>query len=96
MVGSLLYLSCWTRPDICFAVSELSRFVSDPDVHLQAAKRVLRYLKGTRELRLNYSRPYGPKLNQLWGYVDSNWAGCAEIDYWICVDVQRSSHFVEI
>ena len=72
-------LSCWIRPDICFAVSELSRFVSDPgDVHLQAAKRVLRYLKGTRELRLNYTRPEGPKLNQLWGYVDSDWAGCAD------------------
>ena len=30
MVGSLLYLACWTHPDISFAVSELSRFVSSP------------------------------------------------------------------
>ena len=45
-MGSLLYLACWTRPDIAFAVSELSRFVSDPGtVYMQAAKRVLRYLK---------------------------------------------------
>ena len=49
IVGSLLYLACWTRPDIAFAVSELSRFVSDPgSVHMQAAKRVLRYIKGLR------------------------------------------------
>lgn len=79
LVGSLLYLSCWTRPDICFAVSELSRFVSDPgEIHMKAAKRVLRYLKGTMDLRLNYSRPEGDKLNQLWGYVDSDWAGCPD------------------
>ncbi len=31
IVGSLLYLSCWTRLDISFAVSELSRFVADPE-----------------------------------------------------------------
>jgi hypothetical protein len=79
MVGSLLYLSCWTRPDISFAVSELSRFVSDPGlVHMQAAKRVIRYLKGTKELKLRYSRPEGVKINQLWGYVDSDWAGCID------------------
>ena len=79
IVGSLLYLSCWTRPDISFAVSELSRFVSDPGlVHMQAAKRVLRYLKGTKDLKLKYSRPEGVKINQLWGYVDSDWAGCID------------------
>ena len=48
MVGNLFYLSCLSRPDICFAVSELSRFVADPgETHMKAAKRVLRYLKGT-------------------------------------------------
>jgi hypothetical protein len=48
MVGSLLYISSWTRPDIAYAVSELSRFVSNPGlVHLTAAKRVFRDLKTT-------------------------------------------------
>ena len=79
IVGSLLYLSCWTRPDISFAVSELSRFVADPgDIHMKAAKRVLRYLKGTRDLGLRFTRPERDKLNQLWGYVDSDWAGCPD------------------
>ena len=66
IVGSLLYLSCWTRPDIAFAVSELSRFVSDPgQVHMQAAKRVLRYLAGTKDLGLKFTRPSDELLNRL-------------------------------
>jgi hypothetical protein len=38
VVGCLLCLSCWTRPDINFAVSELSRFVADPGETHMAAK----------------------------------------------------------
>jgi hypothetical protein len=79
LVGSLLYLACWTRPDISFAVSELSRFVADPGQnHMLAAKRVLRYLRGTKELGLQYTRPTGSLVNRLHGYVDSDWAGCAD------------------
>ena len=79
IVGSLLYLSCWTRPDISFAVSELSRFVAEPgDKHLVAAKHLLRYVKGTKDLGLRFSRPCDSKLDTLWGYVDSDWAGCLD------------------
>jgi len=79
LVGSLLYLACWTRPDISFAVSELSRFVADPGQnHMSAAKRVLRYLRGTKDLGLQYTRPTGSSANRLHGYVDSDWAGCAD------------------
>ena len=47
MVGSLRYL-CNNRPDICFAVGVISRYMHQPKkVHLLAAKRVLRYIKGT-------------------------------------------------
>ena len=47
MVGSLLYLSMKTRPDIAFAVSRAARFCSKPThQHLIAVKRVLRYLQG--------------------------------------------------
>ena len=80
IVESLIYLSCWSRPDISFAVSELSRFVSGPgEVHMVAAKHLLRYIKGTRDLRLSYSRRCPTdKLNLLWGFVDSDWAGCPD------------------
>jgi hypothetical protein len=48
IIGSLMYLANATRSDISFAVSKLSRFVSNPgDVHWQALERVLHYLSGT-------------------------------------------------
>ena len=86
MVGSLLYVAQWTRPDISFSVSELSRFVSNPGkVHLEQAKRVFRYLKQTLSLHLEFSSSSVPgspvENNQLWGYVDSDWAGCP--DTWL-------------
>nr|KYP38656.1 Copia protein [Cajanus cajan] len=47
MVGSLLYLTM-SRPDIMFSVCVYARFQARPkEVHLQAVKRILRYLKGT-------------------------------------------------
>ena len=51
IVGSLLYLACWSRPDITLeAVSELSRLVSSPcHAHLVAAKHLLSYLNGINE-----------------------------------------------
>ena len=85
MVGSLLYLASWTRPDIAFSVSDLSRFVSNPGKpHLEAAKRVFRYIKKTISFGLTYrtpvSHPSMPEIpaNTLWGYVDSDWAGCPD------------------
>jgi hypothetical protein len=78
MVGSMLYLACWSRPDIAFAVSELSRFVSKPSqVHFAAAKQKLRYLKGTKDIGLKYTKPHD-RLHTLWGFVDSDWAGCPD------------------
>jgi hypothetical protein len=48
MVGSLMYLSITTRPDISYAVSQLSRYMQFPGAkHVVAAKRVMRYIKGT-------------------------------------------------
>ena len=80
MVGSLLYLASWTRPDIAFIVSKLSRVVSYPGKpHLEAAKHVFRYLKKTLSLGLVCrSSPSETPPNALWGYVDSDWTGCPD------------------
>ncbi|XP_026420348.1 uncharacterized protein LOC113316365 [Papaver somniferum] len=51
----------------------LSRFMHDPSkTHYTAAKRVLRYVKGTKNFCLNYSKE---EDNSLVGYTDSDWAG---------------------
>ena len=48
IVGSLMHLMVVSRPDLAFSVGKLARFMHEPhDVHMIAAKRVLRYLKGT-------------------------------------------------
>ena len=50
LIGSLMYLTA-TRPDLMYVVSLMSRFMASPiELHLQATKRVLRYLKGTIDL----------------------------------------------
>ncbi len=73
LIGSLLYLAVATRPDIAYAVGVLSKFCAKPTVaHLTAAKRVLRYLKGTQSLGLKYE---GSVDESLTVYADADWAG---------------------
>jgi hypothetical protein len=68
-VGSLMYATLGTRPDICFAVQTVSRFNSKPGLaHWDAVKRIFRYLKGTSELRLTY----GGVVKELVGYADAD------------------------
>jgi hypothetical protein len=70
LVGALMYLSVSTRPDITYAVNYLSQFNTNYDVeHWKAAKRVLRYLKGTSNYGLMYERTGLP----LFGVVDADW-----------------------
>ena len=66
-VGSLMYATLGTQPDICFAVQTVLRFNSEPGLaHWEAVKRIFWYLKGTRELWLSY----GGVVRELFGYVD--------------------------
>jgi len=79
MIGSLMYLMIGTRPDIAAAVSIISQFASNPTIlHHQAAKRIIRYIKGTINLKLNYEEKlnYGDVRERepmLIGYSDANW-----------------------
>ena len=72
LIGQLIYLN-HTRPDISYAVSLLSQFLSEPyEVHLRAAYRILSYLKFTIGQGLLFTREGGLSLE---GYTDSDWAG---------------------
>lgn len=72
MVGSLMYLTA-TRPDIMYAVSSISRFMETPkETHWLAAKRILRYVNGTKAYGILYGATNHFKLV---GYMDSDWAG---------------------
>ena len=71
LLGSLLFLANQTRPDIAFAVGQLARRMAIPTKgDMAAAKGVVRYLKGTKDMGLVYG-----KAERLTGWADSDWAG---------------------
>lgn len=71
LVGTLLYLTI-TRPDICFAVNNLSQLLSKPrKSHHEAALKVLRYLKGSPRQGVFLSNS---SFIYLKTFCDSNWA----------------------
>ena len=81
IVGSLGWIVAMTRPDCSFAHVSLSRVVQYPGpVHIQAALRVLAYLRGTIDQCLVFTRPGIASLNhnRLWGWVDADYAGCQD------------------
>ncbi|GJZ00343.1 putative ribonuclease H-like domain-containing protein [Tanacetum coccineum] len=72
MIGSLMYLTA-SRPDIMFVVCACSRFqVTPKTLHLQAVKRIFRYLKGKPKLGLWYPRE---SSFDLVAYSDSDYGG---------------------
>ncbi|KAE8229103.1 hypothetical protein CF326_g5936 [Tilletia indica] len=75
IIGCLAYLAQGTRPDLAFAVSTLGKFSSDPsEIHMVAAKRVLRYIRGTSGAKLSFGGQTGKEEVELEGYVDADWA----------------------
>ncbi|XP_068465677.1 uncharacterized mitochondrial protein AtMg00810-like [Phaseolus vulgaris] len=73
LIGSLLYLTT-SRLDIMFVVCLCARYQANPkESHLKAAKRILKYLKGTTNVGLWYPS-YSPI--HLIGYSDSDFVGC--------------------
>lgn len=72
LIGSLMYLTT-TRPDLMFVVCLLSQFMAVPtESHMLAAKRVLRYIKGTVDYGVLYKRGGD---DELFGFTDSDYAG---------------------
>lgn len=71
-VGGLLYLSQGTRPDIAYTVNMLSKYNHNPGrQHWEAVKRVMRYLKGTFQAKIKFSKDGSGSIVS---YTDSDWA----------------------
>ncbi|GJS57213.1 retrovirus-related pol polyprotein from transposon TNT 1-94 [Tanacetum coccineum] len=75
MVGSLMYLTA-SRPDLVFAVCMCARYQASPTKkHLEALKRVFRYLRGTINWGLWYPKDTAMALT---AYADADHAGCQD------------------
>eukprot|EP00253_Pinus_taeda_P014840 PITA_14840 len=75
MIGSLLYLT-GTWPDIMHAAGIVGRFQANPkEAHLQAVKRIFKYLQGTQNYGLWYPRNVDVTLH---AYIDADWAGSVD------------------
>ena len=84
MIRSLMYAMTATRPDIAYAIGDISWYNHDPsNEHRVALKRVFRYLNGTKDWELSFG---GALRGALEGegtprcYVDSDYVGCPD-DY---------------
>lgn len=76
-VGALLYLSRITRPDISYAVNQVSAHASNPSItHWNAVKRILRYVSATRATALQFKRDLAAPPLRL--YTDADWANNLE------------------
>ncbi|TYJ97126.1 gag-pol polyprotein [Cucumis melo var. makuwa] len=75
IAGSLLYLTA-SRPDIAYAIGIRARYQANPRItHLEAVKRILKYVHGTSDFGMMYSYDTTPTIV---GYCDADWAGSAD------------------
>ena len=75
LVGALQYLTI-TRPDFAHSVNSISQFLHAPtDVHFQAIKRILCYIKGTLHYGLKFTSSSSMGLV---AYSDVDWVGCPD------------------
>jgi histone deacetylase 1/2 len=74
MVGALQYLTL-TRPDISYAVNKVCQLHAPTTDHWTAAKRILRYVKGTITVGLTFRRSSSTQVS---AFSDADWAGCVD------------------
>nr|GEY32516.1 hypothetical protein [Tanacetum cinerariifolium] len=75
MIGALMYLTS-SRPDIVHATCVCARYQAQPtEKHLKEVKRIFRYLRGTVNMGLWYTKDSGFELT---GFSDADYAGCKD------------------
>ncbi|GJZ57474.1 retrovirus-related pol polyprotein from transposon TNT 1-94 [Tanacetum coccineum] len=75
MIGALMYLTS-SRPDIVHATCLCARYQAKPtEKHLKEVKRIFRYLRGTVNMGLWYTKDSGIELT---GFSDADYAGCKD------------------
>ena len=80
LIGILIYLAQNSRPDIAYAVHQYAHFTPNlRSSHARWIKRVLRYLKGTRDKESVITRP--PPTFQIDCYVDTYFAGLWNVEH---------------
>ena len=84
LLALALFISVWTRVDIVFTVNKLCKFMGNPgEKHVNALKRLCRYLSGTRNCGLVYKLDASISARGLHGYTDSS--------HMDCIDTSRST-----
>ncbi|KAI5725973.1 hypothetical protein M8J77_022339 [Diaphorina citri] len=91
LIGSIMYLMLATRPDLSFCINFFSRYQNNYCEQLwQSLKRVLRYIKGTRDFGLIYEKSSEDII--LDAYVDSDWG--ERLDHYT-TEVDSAVHFCQ-
>ena len=86
-LGSLMYGTCATRPDLAFTQSYLGRFCKNPaQLHIDAAERALAYAYQTRYLALEYSAPEKPDTETC-----TVWTASSDASFADDIDTRRST-----
>ncbi len=91
-IGSLMYPSTKCRPDIIFIVNKLSSYNNNPSkVHWTAVKRVLRYMKGTKDKEVFFKRNMQKGTSLLQAIMNSKIDVYMDSDYAMDCDARRST-----
>jgi hypothetical protein len=80
LLGELQFLVNATRPDISYAVSQLASYTANPSMqHTGLLKRVLCYLKGTKDYAITYHARATRDTNIFHGFADAGYANCDDL-----------------